>query len=71
MTRAVVTVMEGAAHPGGILPHQRAAKVLANLAGRFRECQACRWTCADVRWIYLAEIRGLRVSILRAEGGAN
>ena len=71
MKRAAETVMEGAAHPGGILPHQRAAKVLANLAGRFRECQACRWTCADVRWIYLAEIRGLRVSILRAEGGAD
>ena len=35
MNRAAVIVMEGAAQPGGILPHQRAARVLAS---RFREC---------------------------------
>ncbi len=35
MKRAAVIVMKGAAHTGGILPHQRAARVLAS---RFREC---------------------------------
>ena len=63
--------MKGAAPRGGILPHQRAARVLTNLAGRLRSSRACQWTCADIRWLYLAEIRGLRVSILRAEGGAD
>ncbi len=79
MPRSIHT--ERSAHGGGILlawslpaiakpaakAFQGAALVLAAHARRAESFRPCTWSAGEVAWLYLAEKRGVRVSILRKE----
>lgn len=59
-------IRERAALGGGLLPPWCAARVLAGLSRRAQP-RRFAWSEGEVAWLYYAEVRGFRVSILRKE----
>ena len=64
-TSSPLPAEKGAARRGG-LPSWSAARVLEALSRRAQP-RRFAWTEGDVIWLYYAEARGVRVSILRKE----